>query len=454
MSEERVKFVLDEPEIPTHWVNLMADLPGDAPPPLHPGTKQPAGPDDLTPIFPMALILQEVSAEPQIEIPEPVREAYKLWRPTPLYRARRLERELDTPAHIYYKYEGVSPPGSHKPNTAVPQAYENAQAGIKKLTTETGAGQWGSALAFACRLFGLECEVWMVGSSYDQKPYRRSMMETWGATVHRSPSDVTEAGRSQREHTTGSLGIAISEAVEVAAQNPDTNYSLGSVLNHVLLHQTVIGQEALAQMAMAGEEPDTVIACVGGGSNFGGLTFPFLRRVIRGQATTKFIAAEPAACPTLTRGVYAYDFGDTVGMTPLMPMYTLGHGFVPPPVHAGGLRYHGDAPLVCGLVKQGLVEPRAYRQNETFEAAVRFARTEGLIPAPEPAHAIRAVIEEAEAAREAGEPRVILFGLCGHGHFDLSAYDAYLAGRLEDPEFSEDDLAAALASLPEAPALA
>jgi tryptophan synthase beta chain len=457
MSEERVKFVLDEPEIPTHWVNLMADLPGDAPPPLRAGgdgSLQPAGPDDLTPIFPMALILQEVSAEPEIEIPEPVREAYKLWRPTPLYRARRLERELNTPAHIYYKYEGVSPPGSHKPNTAVPQAYENAQAGIKKLTTETGAGQWGSALAFACRLFGLECEVWMVGSSYDQKPYRRSMMETWGATVHRSPSDVTEAGRSQREHTTGSLGIAISEAVEVAAQNPDTNYSLGSVLNHVLLHQTVIGQEALAQMAMAGEEPDTVIACVGGGSNFGGLTFPFLRRVIRGQATTKFIAAEPAACPTLTRGVYAYDFGDTVGMTPLMPMYTLGHGFVPPPVHAGGLRYHGDAPLVCGLVKQGLVEPRAYRQNETFEAAVRFARTEGLIPAPEPAHAIRAVIEEAEAAREAGEPRVILFGLCGHGHFDLSAYDAYLAGRLEDPEFSEDDLAAALASLPEAPTLA
>jgi tryptophan synthase beta chain len=336
----------------------------------------------------------------------------------------------------------------------VAQVYENAQAGVKKLTTETGAGQWGSALAFACRLFGLECEVWMVGSSYDQKPYRRSMMETWGATVHRSPSDVTEAGRSQAVHTTGSLGIAISEAVEVAAQNDDTNYSLGSVLNHVLLHQTVIGQEALAQMAMAGEEPDTVIACVGGGSNFGGLTFPFIRRVLRGEAKTKFIAAEPAACPTLTRGVYAYDFGDTVGMTPLMPMYTLGHGFVPPPVHAGGLRYHGDAPLVCGLVKQGLVEPRAYRQNETFDAAVRFARTEGLIPAPEPAHAIRAAIQEAEAAREAGEERVILFGLCGHGHFDLSAYDAYLAGRLEDPEFSEDDLAAALASLPEAPALA
>ena len=454
MSDTPVKFELDERGIPTYWVNLMADLPGDAPPPLHPGTGQPAGPDDLSPIFPIALILQEVSTEPEVEIPEPVREAYKLWRPTSLYRARRLERELDTPAHIYYKYEGGSPPGSHKPNTAVAQAYENAAAGIRKLTTETGAGQWGSALAFACRLFELECEVWMVGSSYDQKPYRRSMMETWGATVHRSPSDVTEAGRSQREHTTGSLGIAISEAVEVAAQNPDTNYSLGSVLNHVLLHQTVIGQEALAQMAMAGEEPDTVIACVGGGSNFGGLTLPFLRRVIREGATTRFIAAEPAACPTLTRGVYAYDFGDTVGLTPLMPMYTLGHNFVPPPVHAGGLRYHGDSPLVCGLVKQGLVEPRAYKQNETFEAAVRFARAEGIIPAPEPAHAIRAVIDEAEAARASGEARVILFGLCGHGHFDLSAYDAYLAGELPDPEFSEEELSEALASLPDAPALA
>ncbi len=453
MSDTTVKFVLGEQDIPTHWVNLMADLPGDAPPPLHPGTMQPAGPDDLTPLFPMGLILQEVSPEPEIEIPDQVREIYKLWRPTPLYRAWRLERELDTPAHIYYKYEGGSPPGSHKPNTAVAQVYENAQAGIKKLTTETGAGQWGSALAFACGLFGLECEVWMVGSSYDQKPYRRSMMETWGATVHRSPSEVTEAGRSQREHATGSLGIAISEAVEVAAQNADTNYSLGSVLNHVLLHQTVIGQEALAQMAMAGEEPDVVIACVGGGSNFGGLTFPFLRRVLGGDTKTRFIAAEPTACPTLTRGVYAYDFGDTVGLTPLMPMYTLGHDFVPPPVHAGGLRYHGDSPLVCGLVKAGLVEPRAYRQNETFDAAVRFARSEGLIPAPEPAHAIRAVIDEAQAAREAGEARVILFGLCGHGHFDLGAYDAYLAGQLEDPEFSEQDMEAALAALPQAPAL-
>ncbi len=454
MSETQVKFMLDEREIPTHWVNLMADLPPGGPPPLHPGTKEPAGPDDLSPLFPMALIEQEVSTEPEIEIPEQVRDAYKLWRPTPLYRAHRLERELDTPAHIYYKYEGGSPAGSHKPNTAVAQAFENAAAGIRKLTTETGAGQWGSALSFACRLFGLECEVWMVGSSYDQKPYRRSMIEAWGATVHRSPSDLTEAGRSQRAHTTGSLGIAISEAVEVAAHNADINYSLGSVLNHVLLHQTVIGQEAIAQLAMAGEEPDIVIACVGGGSNFGGLTFPFLRRVLRGESRTRFIAAEPAACPTLTRGVYAYDFGDTVGLTPLMPMYTLGHDFVPPPVHAGGLRYHGDSPLLCALVKEGLVEARAYRQNETFEAAIRFARSEGIIPAPEPAHAIRAVFDEAAAAREAGEARVILFGLCGHGHFDLSAYDAYLAGKLQDPEFSESDMHAALAGLPEAPALA
>jgi tryptophan synthase beta chain len=453
MSDSRVKFVLGEREIPTHWVNLMPDLPGDAPPPLHPGTKEPAGPDDLLPLFPLALIHQEVSSEPMVEIPEQVRDVYRLWRPTPLYRARRWERELDTPAHIYYKYEGGSPPGSHKPNTAVAQAYENAAAGVRKLTTETGAGQWGSALAFACRLFGLDCEVWMVGSSYDQKPYRRSMIETWGATVHRSPSELTDAGRSQRDHPTGSLGIAISEAVEVAAQNADTNYSLGSVLNHVLLHQTVIGQEAIAQMADAGEEPDAVIGCVGGGSNFGGLIFPFVRRVIREGARTRFIAAEPAACPTLTRGVYAYDFGDTVGLTPLMPMYTLGHDFVPPPVHAGGLRYHGDSPLLCGLVKAGLVEARAYRQNETFDAAVRFARSEGIIPAPEPAHAIRAVIDEAQAAREAGERRVILFGLCGHGHFDLSAYDAYLSGELEDPEFSEEDMRSALAGLPAAPAL-
>src|SRR6188472_4572263 len=428
MPAESTKFVLPEDAIPTHWVNLLPDLPGEPLPPLNPGTGQPAGPDDLTPIFPLALILQEVSAEPEVAIPDAVRDAYRLWRPTPLHRARRLEQALDTPARIYYKYEGVSPAGSHKPNTAVPQAYENAQAGVRKLSTETGAGQWGSALAFACRLFGLECEVFMVGSSYDQKPYRRSMMQTWGATVHRSPSELTESGRAQAEHTTGSLGIAISEAVEVAAQDPNCNYSLGSVLNHVMLHQTVIGQEAMLQMQMAGAEPDVIIGCVGGGSNFAGLTFPFLRGVLAGERQIRIVAAEPAACPTLTRGVYAYDFGDTAGLTPLMPMYTLGHDFVPPPVHAGGLRYHGDAPMVCGLVKAGVVEARAYKQNETFGAAVRFARCEGIIPAPEPAHAIRAAIDEALAAREAGEERVILFNLCGHGHFDLAAYDAYLAG--------------------------
>jgi tryptophan synthase beta chain len=442
-------------EIPTHWVNIAADLPGDPPPPpLSPQTGQPAGPDDLTPIFPIGLIQQEVSAEPDIAIPDAVREAYALWRPTPLRRARRFEQALGTGARIYYKYEGVSPAGSHKPNTAVAQAYENAQAGIRKLVTETGAGQWGSSLAFACSLFGLECEVFMVGSSYDQKPYRRSMMQTWGATVHRSPSDLTESGRANASHPTGSLGIAISEAVEVAAQAPDTNYALGSVLNHVLLHQTVIGTEAIAQMELEGARPDVVVGCVGGGSNFGGMTFPFLREKLRGDREVRFLAAEPAACPTLTRGVYGYDYGDTAGLTPLMPMYTLGHDFVPPPVHAGGLRYHGDSPIVCALVKAGLVEARAYRQNETFEAAVQFARTEGIIPAPEPAHAIRAVIEEAAAADEAGEERVILFNLCGHGHFDLAAYDAYLAGTLEDPEFSEADMEAALARLPEAPALA
>src|SRR4051812_1162871 len=453
MASARTRFLLDEEAIPPHWVNLLADLP-PGPPPLSPATGEPAGPDDLSPIFPMELIMQEVSMEPEIEIPEEVRDAYKLWRPTPLYRARRLERALDTPARIYFKYEGTSPAGSHKPNTAVPQAYENAKAGIRKLTTETGAGQWGSSLAFACSLFGLECEVWMVGSSYDQKPYRRSMMQTWGATVHRSPSDLTESGRANASHPTGSLGIAISEAVEIAAEADDTNYALGSVLNHVLLHQTVIGTEAIAQMELSGDRPDVIVGCVGGGSNFGGMTFPFLREKLRGAREVRFLAAEPAACPTLTRGVYGYDYGDTAGLTPLMPMYTLGHDFVPPPVHAGGLRYHGDSPILSALVKAGLIEARAYRQNETFEAAVRFARSEGIIPAPEPAHAIRAVIQEAEAADEAGEERVILFNLCGHGHFDLSAYGAYLAGELEDPEFSEADMRAALARLPEAPALA
>lgn len=453
MSNDQTKFLLSERDIPTHWVNLLPDLPGDPVPPLHPGTLQPVGPDDLAAIFPMRLIEQEVSTEPEVEIPGPVREAYKLWRPTPMHRARRFEQALDTPARIYYKYEGTSPPGSHKPNTAVAQAYENAQAGIRKLSTETGAGQWGSALAFACSLFGLECEVYMVGSSYDQKPYRRSIMQTWGATVHRSPSDLTAAGKGQSGHPTGSLGIAISEAVEVAAQNPDTNYSLGSVLNHVLLHQTVIGIESIAQLELAGDEPDVVIGCVGGGSNFAGLSFPFVRRVLRGEARTRFVAAEPSACPTLTRGAFRYDFGDTAGLTPLLPMYTLGHDFVPPPMHAGGLRYHGDAPMLCALVKAGVVEPRAYRQNETFAAAVRFARAEGIVPGPEPAHAIRAVVQEAERAKESGESPVILFGLSGHGQFDLSAYDDYFAGALEDPEFSEADMDAALARLPDVPAL-
>jgi tryptophan synthase beta chain len=451
---EPLKYLLDESEIPTHWVNLLPDLPGEPLPPLNPGTGEPAGPDDLSPIFPIGLIEQEVSTEPEIEIPDEVREIYRLWRPSPLYRARRLERALDTPAHIYYKYEGVSPAGSHKPNTAIPQAFYNREAGIRKLATETGAGQWGSALALACTLFGLECEVFMVGVSYDQKPYRRAMIETWGGTVHRSPSDLTEAGRSQAEHESGSLGIAISEAVEVAAGSEDTNYALGSVLNHVCLHQTVIGQEAIAQVAMAGEYPDVVVGCVGGGSNFAGLAYPFIRANLRDAKTTRFVAAEPAACPTLTRGAYAYDFGDTVGMTPLMPMYTLGHDFVPPPVHAGGLRYHGDAPSLSGLVKEGIIEATAVAQTAAFEAAVRFARHEGIIPGPEPAHAIKAVIDEAEAAKQGGEESVILLGLSGHGHFDMGAYEAYLAGELEDLEFSEADMQAALERLPEAPAIA
>ncbi len=451
---EPVKYLLPESGIPTHWVNLLPDLPGAPAPPLHPATKEPLGPEDLAPIFPMGLIEQEVSPEPEVEIPEEVREVYRLWRPTPLYRARRLERELFTPAHIYYKYEGVSPAGSHKPNTAVAQAYYNKRDGVRKLATETGAGQWGSALALACRLFELECEVFMVGVSYDQKPYRRAMMETWGATVHRSPSDLTDAGRAQAEHETGSLGIAISEAVETAAKSDDTNYSLGSVLNHVLLHQTVIGQEALAQMEQAKEYPDIVIGCVGGGSNFSGLAYPLVRRRLREGTQTRFVAAEPAACPTLTRGAYRYDFGDTVGLTPLIPMYTLGHDFVPPPVHAGGLRYHGAAPSLSGLVKEGIVEPQAIPQTSAFEAAVRFAHAEGIIPAPEAAHALRVVLDEAEAAREAGEARVILMNLSGHGHFDMAAYDAYHAEALEDLEFSQAEMEAALERLPEAPALA
>lgn len=454
MSDESTKYILPESSIPKSWVNILPDLPGEPLPPLSPATGQPAGPDDLSAIFPMELIGQEMSPEPEIEIPEEVREIYKLWRPTPLIRARRLEKQLDTPAHIYFKYEGTSPAGSHKPNSAVPQAFYNKQAGIEKLVTETGAGQWGSALSMACEMFGLECEVFMVGISYDQKPYRRAMMETWGGTVHRSPSQLTEAGRSQAEHESGSLGIAISEAVEVAAGSGNANYALGSVLNHVCLHQTVIGQEAIEAMDMAGEYPDVVIGCVGGGSNFAGLIYPFVRENLRNGRNTRFVGAEPTACPTLTKGVYAYDFGDTVGMTPLMPMYTLGHDFVPPPVHSGGLRYHGDAPSLCALVKAGMVEAVAVTQSDAFDAGIRFARAEGIIPGPEPTHALRAAIVEAEAAKQADEERVILVGLSGHGHLDMAAYSKYLAGELEDLELSEDELEAAINRLPEAPSIA
>ncbi len=449
------KILLTEDQIPTSWINVLPELPGGALPPLHPGTMQPAGPEDLAALFPMAVIEQEVSSEHEIKIPEAIREALGLWRPTPMYRARGLESAIGTRSRIYYKYEGVSPAGSHKPNSAIAQAYYNQQAGITKLTTETGAGQWGSALSFAGAKFGIDVEIYMVGSSYDQKPYRRSMMQTWGAQVHRSPSDRTEAGRANAEFSTGSLGIAISEAVELAAQRPDTNYSLGSVLNHVLLHQTVIGQETIAQLEIAGETPDVVIAAAGGGSNFAGLAFPWWREKQRRDLATRFVATEPAACPTLTQGVYGYDFGDASGLTPLLPMHTLGHGFVPPPVHAGGLRYHGMAPLVSALVQAGEVEARAIRQNETFDAALTFARTEGIIPAPESAHAIRSAVIEAEQADAAGEERVILFLLSGHGHFDLAAYDQYLAGTLEDPEFSSAERDRALEELPKgAPAIA
>src|SRR3954467_6336619 len=455
MSDDTVKYVLPEPEIPTHWVNLLPDLPGDPMPPLNPGTMQPAGPEDLTPIFPMGLIAQEVSMDPQGEIPDEVREAYKRWRPSPLFRARELEKELGTPAHIYYKYEGVSPAGSHKPNSAVPQAYENKQAGTKRLVTETGAGQWGSALALACSLFGLECEVWMVGASYDQKPYRRTIMEVYGATVHRSPSDLTQAGKAIRaddpQHP-GSLGIAISEAVEVAAQDPDTRYALGSVLNHVLLHQTVIGEEALLQLAAVDEQPDVIVGCTGGGSNFGGLAFPFLREKLAGRMAPTIRAVEPASCPSLTRGVYAYDFGDTAGLTPLFKMHTLGHRFIPDPIHAGGLRYHGMSPLLSHVYELGLIEAIALPQTECFAAALQFARTEGIVPAPEPTHALAACVREALACKESGEEKVILTALCGHGHFDLGAYEAYLSGRMVDEAVPDARFADALSDLPRVPA--
>ncbi len=448
----QTKFVLDELRIPRAWYNIAADLPVAPAPPLHPGTRQPIGPEDLAPLFPMALIGQEVSAERDVEIPEPVRDAYRLYRPSPLYRAHRLERVLDTPAHIYYKYEGGSPSGSHKPNTAIPQAFYNKEQGVTRLATETGAGQWGSALAFAGAVFGLEVKVYMVRASYDQKPYRRVLMETYGAEVVASPSPTTNYGRAVLAETPdspGSLGMAISEAVEDAATRDDTKYALGSVLNHVLLHQTVIGQEAIEQMGMAGESPDIVIGCTGGGSNFAGLAFPFLGRNFRDGASHRIIAVEPEAAPSLTRGVYAYDFGDTGKMAPIVKMHTLGSDFIPEPIHAGGLRYHGMSPLVSLLKEHGLIEARSVHQRSTFEAGVQFARAEGILPAPEPAHAIRAAIDEALLAREAGEARVILFNLCGHGHFDLSAYERYLDGSLQDYEYPREKVEAALAGLPQ-----
>jgi tryptophan synthase beta chain len=455
MAGVQHKVLLDESQLPTQWYNVVPDLPSPPPPPLHPGTLQPVGPDDLAPLFPMDLILQEVTGERYVDIPGEVLDVYKLWRPSPLYRAHRLEQALGTPARIYYKYEGVSPAGSHKPNTAVPQAYYNAKAGVRKLTTETGAGQWGTALAFASSLFGLECEIWMVGASYDQKPYRRTMMEVYGSRVHRSPSDLTQAGKAIRadnpDHP-GSLGIAISEAVEVAAQDPDTRYALGSVLNHVLLHQTVIGEEALLQLAKAGDTPDVIVGCTGGGSNFAGLAFPFLREKLAGRMSPVIRAVEPAACPSLTRGVYAYDFGDTAGMTPLMKMHTLGHGFIPDPIHAGGLRYHGMSPLISHRVDQGLIETGAKPQRECFAAGIQFARTEGIVPAPEPTHAIAAAIEEALRCKESGEEKVILTAMCGHGHLDLAAYDAYLAGNIVDHSLPDADIQAAIDALPPVPA--
>ncbi|SDC54679.1 tryptophan synthase beta chain [Geodermatophilus telluris] len=454
MADRTHKILLDESQLPTQWYNVVPDLPAPPPVPLHPGTLQPIGPDDLAPLFPDDLIAQEVSTERYVDVPGEVLDVYRLWRPSPLYRAHRLEQSLGTPARIYYKYEGVSPAGSHKPNTAVPQAYYNARAGARRLTTETGAGQWGTALAFASGLFGLECEVWQVGASYDQKPYRRTMMETFGARVHRSPSDLTGAGRAVRaedpQHP-GSLGIAISEAVEVAAGDPGARYALGSVLNHVLLHQTVIGEETLLQLAAVEEVPDVIVGCTGGGSNFGGLTFPFLREKLAGRMSPVIRAVEPASCPSLTRGVYAYDFGDAAGLTPLMKMHTLGHGFVPDPIHAGGLRYHGMSPLMSHVYELGLVEALALPQTECFAAAVRFARTEGIVPAPEPTHALAACIREALACKESGEAKVIVTALCGHGHLDLAAYDAYLSGRMTDEDVTDERLAPSLAGLPPVP---
>lgn len=463
------KIFLPEKDAPTHWYNINADLEAlgaKLPPVLHPGTGQPVGPDDLAPLFPMALIQQEVSTERTIEIPEEVQDIYRLWRPTPLIRAHRWEQALDTPAKVYYKYEGVSPSGSHKPNTSVAQAYYNAREGTKRLATETGAGQWGSALSFACRAFDLECQVYMVRVSYEQKPYRRVMMETWGAAVTPSPSEMTAAGRQILEHdpdSTGSLGIAISEAVEEAATRDDTKYSLGSVLNHVLLHQTVIGQEVIKQLELADSAwPDVIVACTGGGSNFGGFAFPFLAAEVSGTSgdgsggrsaaggpRTRVVAVEPAASPSLTKGTYAYDFGDTGKMTPLMKMHTLGHDFVPAPIHAGGLRYHGMSPQVSALVEAGLVEAKSVTQNPMFESCVHFANAEGILVAPEAGHAVWGAMAEALRCREEGSPETIVFNLSGHGHFDLSAYEDYRAGQLPEFEYSQEAVDTSLSELPD-----
>lgn len=453
MATDDTKIVLRESELPQRWYNINPDLPKPLAPPLHPGTGQPLGPSDLAPIFPMGLIMQEVCMDPWVEIPNEVLDVYKIWRPTPLHRARRLEQHLGTPARIYFKNESGSPAGSHKPNTSVPQAYYNKAEGVKRIATETGAGQWGSALAFACALYGLECMVYMVRASYEQKPYRRMLMESYGATCVPSPTDMTNAGRKIRaEHpnTPGSLGIAISEAVEDAATREDTKYSLGSVLNHVLMHQTVIGLETQAQLKLAGEKADVVIGCVGGGSNFAGISFPFVKEKISG-ADVSIIAVEPKSCPSLTAGQFRYDFGDTAQLTPLLKMFTLGHNFVPEPIHAGGLRYHGMAPQVSHLVKLGLVEPRAVPQLTTFEAALTFARTEGMLPAPETSHAIRIAMDEALKCKETGEEKCIVFNYSGHGFFDLSAYDKYLTGQLSDHEYSKEEVEAALKELPEVP---
>ena len=444
------KFTLEEHELPTHYYNVVADMPNKPLPPLHPGTREPIGPEMLGPLFPQALIAQEMTTDRLVDIPEEVRDKYLKYRPTPLFRAHDLEKHLDTPARIYYKYEGVSPSGSHKPNTALAQAYYNKVEGTKKIVTETGAGQWGSALSFACAQFGLECEVFMVKLSYNQKPYRKTLMNTYGASVHSSPTPLTEAGRgilAADPNSPGSLGIAISEAVEVAAQDPDAKYALGSVLNHVLLHQTVVGQEAVKQMEKAGEMPDVVIAPFGGGSNFAGLSFPFLGKNLKEGSNIRCIASEPTSCPKLTRGQFRYDFGDTVGMTPLLPMYTLGHNFVPAPIHAGGLRYHGAGVVVSQLLKDELIEARAHSQLECFEAGVTFARCEGILPAPETCHALATAFAEAERCKKEGKDDVILIHLCGHGHFDLGAYETYLRGELQHHELSDAEIAASLAQL-------